>query len=254
MDNWGTETKIDYLEKTREHLWNDDYFEFLVKTVWKIDKPVRILDIGCGYGYLGKKLLQLTPEGSTYTGLDCSQELLQIARQIYKEGNLSGEFIQEDLLKYNPQEKYDLVICQSVLRHIPEYSLVLQKMIDSAKPNGLVVCCEVNRRMENAGIFVDNGMDEIINRDSFFKDRWKQEVESGGRDYLAASKIPVLMDKAGLRDVSIRVNDYAEFISPNDKDYNEHLQAFCEGFMINNTSDNLYALGIRSMLISFGRK
>ncbi|WP_408070210.1 hypothetical protein [Butyrivibrio sp. JL13D10] len=35
-------------------MWNNDYFEFLVKCVWKIDKPVRIIDFGCGYGFLAQ--------------------------------------------------------------------------------------------------------------------------------------------------------------------------------------------------------
>ena len=39
--DWGMEKS--YLYSTRQHLWNNDYFEFLVKYVWKIDKPVRII-------------------------------------------------------------------------------------------------------------------------------------------------------------------------------------------------------------------
>jgi 16S rRNA G1207 methylase RsmC len=31
---------------------------------------VKIIDFGCGYGYLGMKLLPLLPKGSTYTGVD----------------------------------------------------------------------------------------------------------------------------------------------------------------------------------------
>ena len=42
MKDWGKEK--DYLTSTRQHMWNDDYFEFLVKFVWKIDKPVKIID------------------------------------------------------------------------------------------------------------------------------------------------------------------------------------------------------------------
>ena len=40
--DWGSE-KV-YLHSTRQNLWNNDYFEFLVKCVWKIDKPVKIID------------------------------------------------------------------------------------------------------------------------------------------------------------------------------------------------------------------
>ena len=38
MQDWNKE--IDYLQSTRQRMWNDDYFEFLVRQVWEIDKPV----------------------------------------------------------------------------------------------------------------------------------------------------------------------------------------------------------------------
>ncbi|MDE7045644.1 MAG: helix-turn-helix domain-containing protein, partial [Acetatifactor sp.] len=62
--------KLEYLLRTRRNYWNDDYVEHLVSQVWKIDKPVSILDCGCGYGFLGLLLLPHLPEGSTYTGID----------------------------------------------------------------------------------------------------------------------------------------------------------------------------------------
>lgn len=69
MSGYYWDSKIDYLSRTRWLYYNDDYLEFLVKSVWKITSPVRIIDFGCGYGYLGTKLLPLLPEGSTYTGV-----------------------------------------------------------------------------------------------------------------------------------------------------------------------------------------
>lgn len=32
--------------------YNEDYLEFLVTKVWRIRKPIHILDCACGYGYL----------------------------------------------------------------------------------------------------------------------------------------------------------------------------------------------------------
>lgn len=72
-NTWGE--KLDYLQSTRTQFWNDDYLEFLVKYVWNIDQPQNIVDFGCGYGYLGLKLLPLLPAGSTYTGIDIAEPL-----------------------------------------------------------------------------------------------------------------------------------------------------------------------------------
>lgn len=84
MEKYFWDTKIDYLKTTRKQFWNDDYFEFLVKCVWKLDKPINVIDFGCGYGYLGMKLLPLLAKGSTYTGIDLGEKLLENAEKLFE--------------------------------------------------------------------------------------------------------------------------------------------------------------------------
>jgi len=81
MRDWGKESE--YLHSTRRHLWNNDYFEFLVKCVWKIDKPVKIIDFGCGYGYLAQLFLSIIPKGSTYKGIDISEQLIEMQKKSF---------------------------------------------------------------------------------------------------------------------------------------------------------------------------
>lgn len=42
-----------YLQRREKNRWNEDYLQFLVQNVWKIHEPVKILDCGCGYGWIG---------------------------------------------------------------------------------------------------------------------------------------------------------------------------------------------------------
>ncbi|MGO4373545.1 hypothetical protein AB4Z21_22820, partial [Paenibacillus sp. MCAF20] len=67
MSDYYWDTQFEYLRNTRKLYYNDDYLEFLIKIVWKITTPVNIIDYGCGYGFLGLKLLPMLPEGSTFT-------------------------------------------------------------------------------------------------------------------------------------------------------------------------------------------
>ncbi|TKH08252.1 class I SAM-dependent methyltransferase, partial [Bacillus wiedmannii] len=53
MEEYDWNSKLAYLKNTRDLYYNDDYVSFLVNMVWKITKPVHIVDYGCGYGYLG---------------------------------------------------------------------------------------------------------------------------------------------------------------------------------------------------------
>lgn len=66
MSEYYWDNQIEYLRNTRGLYYNDDYLKFLVESVWKINKPVNIVDYGCGFGYLGLKLLPLLPDGWIY--------------------------------------------------------------------------------------------------------------------------------------------------------------------------------------------
>ncbi len=39
--------RLDNLLRTRKTYWNEDYVKFLVRQVWRFNKPVEILDCGC---------------------------------------------------------------------------------------------------------------------------------------------------------------------------------------------------------------
>lgn len=78
------EAKLEYLLRTRKNMWNDDYMEFLITKVWKIDRPVKMLDCGCGFGFLGLLILPYLPKGSTYTGIDMAENLIQMGRKLFE--------------------------------------------------------------------------------------------------------------------------------------------------------------------------
>ena len=46
------EQQLECTKNWKLFYFNDDYLEFLVKKVWKFDRPVKMLDCACGYGYL----------------------------------------------------------------------------------------------------------------------------------------------------------------------------------------------------------
>lgn len=249
--------KIEYLKTTRQQMWNDDYFEFLVKYVWKFDKPIDIVDFGCGYGYLAMNLLPLLPEGSTYTGIDIAEELLKEAECIFADTAFRIKFIKADLLTYKPERLFDVAICQSVLRHIPQAKDVLRKMIESVCEGGTVICIEPNRRMENGGIYINDSNYDITARDASLQEHWENEYQTGGRDYLIGSKIPIYMEELGLADVNVRINDFVEFVSSNrDKEYfEEHKKSFLENNLLNHEeTDANHLVCARCHLISYGRK
>jgi SAM-dependent methyltransferase len=206
--------KLNFLKAIRTGWCNDDYIEFLVEKVWKIKRAVNIIDFGCGFGYIGLLLLPILPKGSTYTGIDNSETLLDEAEKIFANSGYSTKFIKEDLNEYQPSENYDIAISQAVLRHIPNAENILEKMIQSVVHEGLVICMESDLEIEKAGQHF-SGLDYIeLGMTELHRKLYETEYKNGGRDYRFGIKIPVFMQELGLRNVGVRMNDSVKFINP----------------------------------------
>ena len=216
-DFWNR--KLEYLLRTRKSYWNDDYARFLVSQVWKINKPVSVLDCGCGYGFLGLLLLPYLPEGSTYTGIDFAEDLIQKGKSLFAQQGTEATFICKNIFEYSAENKYDLVVCQAVLRHLDNPAAFIQKMITFAKPGGYVVCIDANREFECCGLYID-GMDyqELCRHDGLEK-KWRTELTMQGRDYAVAIRTAHMMQKLGLVDVDVRMNDKVAFVTTQSANY-----------------------------------
>lgn len=222
------EKKLDYLLRTRKTHWNTDYMKFLIDSVWKITTAVRILDCGCGYGSLGILMMPLLPEGSTYTGVDFADKLIEQGKAMFANTNIKGTFITQNFYDYPVESKYDIVICQNVLRHIGTSEKFVSKMLRHAKENALIVCIDTNREFECDGLYVD-GLDYSYLCDhAGIEKHWKTELKSEGRDYASAMRNAYIMKSLGIKNIEIRMNDKVSFIHPEAEDYSQSIEDFME--------------------------
>lgn len=240
-DFWNQ--KLEYLLRTRKNYWNEDYARFLVSQVWKITEPVSLLDCGCGYGFLGMLLLPCLPAESTYTGIDFAEDLIKKGKNLFKiqnekaalEKETAGEttalksqvnFICKNVFAYSAENQYDIVICQAVLRHLDNPEAFIRKMISFAKPGEYVVCIDANREFECCGLYID-GMDyQELCRHEGLEKKWRTELTMQGRDYAIAIRTAHIMQKLGLTDVDVRMNDKVEFVTPHSPEYEETKKDF----------------------------
>lgn len=222
-DYWND--KSNTLYKNRKYFWNNDYLEFLVKSVWKLNGPVDIIEFRCGNGYLGNQLLNILPEGSTYTGID-NEYFVNEAEQYFKNTNQKANYIISDIYTYTSSKKYDIVISQVALRHINKPLQVLSNMIDTVKKDGLVVCIDVNREFEQDGLYIDDIDYNYLCTSFDYHKLWIKELEKQGRDYAIGMRLPFYMGQLGLHDIDVRMNDKVFYVSPEMHDYQEKLQDF----------------------------
>jgi len=210
-------------------MWNADYMQFLIERVWRIERPVDIVDFGCGRGFLGGLMLPLLPEGSSYTGIDNGGLLLKEAREIFAGSPYKTDFMKADLLEYEPVRKYDMAVCQAVLMHIPRAIGVLKKMRDSVIPGGKVVCVEISRDIANSAMYF-HGVDysNMLNL-GILQKLWLNDLKRDGTDYNIGLKIPVYMAEIGLKDIGVRQNDCVNFVHPEAENYAERRESFAAG-------------------------
>lgn len=222
VDYWNE--RLEFLQRSRKYMWNQDYLEFLVKKVWRLERAVKFLDCGCGYGAMAGLLYPLLPEKSSYLGVDQSEKLVEEGRKLY--GSSKVRFVCGDFRNFELKEQYDVVFAQAVLRHVGNPAEFLEKMVSCCKKGGLVVCVDVDRELESDGLYIE-GMDygELCERPGFRK-MWKTELEKQDRDYAVGIRMPELLRKAGLSEVECRMSDRVHFLSPQTADYEEALSDF----------------------------
>ncbi|WP_349944646.1 helix-turn-helix domain-containing protein [Lacrimispora sp. BS-2] len=224
-DNWNGKTNELY--KNRKYFWNDDYLNFLLKNVWHVDRPVDVIELRCGEGCLGMQLLEYLPAGSTYTGVD-NEYFTNRAKLNFNNTGFDINFIVSDIYSLKTNKKYDIAICQVGLRHMNKPMEVLKKMVESVKKDGLVVCMDVNRELENVGLYFDDISYDYLCRAFDFHKVWKKELECEGRDYAIGMRLPFYMEQIGLRNIDIRMNDRIIYVNPDMQDYEEKVQDFIE--------------------------
>ncbi|MGQ7887946.1 methyltransferase domain-containing protein [Paenibacillus sp. WC2504] len=224
MSDYDWDNKIEYLRNTRDLYYNDDYLEFLVKSVWKITQPVNVVDYGCGYGYLGLKLLPLLPEGSTYTGLDKGIELVNTAREIFAMLPFTTNFIVADVETLAIERQYDLAVCHALLLHLSDAKKLLYKMIDCVMDEGRVICFEPHW-IANMSNYSLHGVDQSqVIRLGILQKLFEQDTKSNGKDGNIGIKIPEYLSEIGLTNVQCRVSDKVNFLDPNaDRQKNQRL-------------------------------
>lgn len=123
---------------------NGYFAEYKVKTVKEItgDKPVRILEYGCGIG-LNLRYFRTYFPGSEISGCDISEKSVQIARD---ENSRSELFL---ITKDNLEKRkgyYDLIFVSCVFHHIAPAlrEEAITNIKDLLKPDGLLFIFEHN--------------------------------------------------------------------------------------------------------------
>ena len=214
MEAYYWDTKLEYLKRTRDLYYNDDYIEFLVNYVWKLSKPVHIIDFGCGYGYLGLKLLPLLPKGSTYTGVDKGEQLISQARELFHTLPYETEFIVSDTNEIEVERKYDIAVSHAFLLHMPEPKSMLRKMVNAVVEGGKVICFEPHWIAGMSSYYIDGYEQSQIVQLGILQKLFEEGTKQTGKDGNIGAKLPHYLSELGVKNIECRVSDKVNFLNP----------------------------------------
>ena len=108
----------------------------ILKANLKLKKGIKILDAGCGTGYVAEALIELNFKN--IVGIDFSRAMLEIAKQKKIYSRLICQSLNETIKLRSNQ--FELVVCTGVLTsgHVGPSSI--QELIRVVKPQGYFVC------------------------------------------------------------------------------------------------------------------
>jgi 2-polyprenyl-6-hydroxyphenyl methylase/3-demethylubiquinone-9 3-methyltransferase len=100
------------------------------------DRPLDILDIGCGAGTQG---ILWSEEGHNYVGIDINEPLITLAKKRASEfkTNLRFEVASATDLPF-PDASFDICVMPELLEHVPPWEDCLREAIRCLRPNGLL--------------------------------------------------------------------------------------------------------------------
>lgn len=107
-------------------------------------EPGTALDLGCG---IGSNTIMLARLGWQATGIDISAEAIREARAAAREAGLDARFLVADILTWEPDRQYDLVISTYSLPGGAESHRFMATAIAALKPGGTLIAVEWDHSM-----------------------------------------------------------------------------------------------------------
>ena len=137
--------------------WWDDAFLAMMAVKWGLDRVHTALDVGCGVGHWGQRLMRHLPDDTTLFGVDAEQAWVDAARTRAVDRGLAErskyELSRAEALPF-ADASLDMVTCQTLLIHVADLDTVLREMIRVLRPGGLFLVAEPNNFAGSAGELV----------------------------------------------------------------------------------------------------
>ncbi len=218
------------LSDRRDHWWHDDFLELLSKRLG-LREQVTVLDIGCGHGHWGQRLLPLLSPSARLAGVDQEPKWVEHAAARAERLGISARCdyrVGDALHLPYPDHSFTLVTCQTVLMHVAEPEVALREMLRVVQPGGRLLLAEPSNQ---ASHFSADTVSRALTPSQVAEVAYLLVACSRGRrrlgrgDDCMGDVLPSLLRQHGVEEISVFQNDRANVALP---PYEEHVYAQLE--------------------------
>src|SRR5262245_17513628 len=154
------------------------------------------LDVGCGGGDVTLEMARLVGSSGMPTGIDMDRTKIQLAqKEAEYEAITNVKFLVLVIDHIDYKDEYDLVYARFLLTHLSDPVNALQRMVNAAKPGGVVVVED----MDHSGIFCYPACPALKRHVGLYN----QLVRLKGADPEIGPKLPALFRQVGLQDLHL---------------------------------------------------
>ena len=121
-------------------------------------KNMKILDVGCGGGLLSEPMSRL---GADVTAIDASDKNINVAKLHAKTSNLNINYVCTSPEKFQPKDKFDVILNMEIVEHVEDVNLFLQSCSNLLKKNGIMFVATLNKTLKSY-VFAIVGAEYIL--------------------------------------------------------------------------------------------
>jgi len=124
------------IDATPAHAYLWPSIHKLLPPLAKGEAPPRVLDLGCGNGYVASRLHAL---GYRTSGIDASPDGIALARQAYPHIRFEVVSIYDDIAERLDEANFDVVVSSEVIEHLYSPRRLLDNAYALLKPSGSMI-------------------------------------------------------------------------------------------------------------------